>query len=155
MKHPHNTTYNLPVERNSQQAALVGSLRASHSGGPSLPRLRLGTMHRTYLLLVGFLVSACATTEPSSFAALEAEVTAHIHEGMMPPEAIAALTSRGFSCNEGTALRPRDRGIFECTRSRGPLWPPYACMHRVSFDAPTASATISKLQVFNPACASL
>ncbi len=116
---------------------------------------RWGSMHRLSSFLVALFVSACATPDPASLPALEAEITAHISEGMSLPDAVAALKHQGFSCAEGTSIEPKKKGIFECARSRGPIWPPYGCTHRVWLEAPSPNGTITKIQVFRPGCASL
>src|SRR6185295_15139273 len=112
-------------------------------------------MFRNLPLLFVAMLSACATTDPANFSLLETEVTARIHDGMPLSEANAALSSLGFSCYDGTSLDPKRKDIFECTRSRGPLWPPYACIHRVWFESNISSNAVSNLQIFKPACASL
>lgn len=131
--------------------SLQGTLREKPRKAPELKRW--GSMNRVYLLLA-VLVSACATQEPANHSALESEVAALVHEGTSLDHAIEALTSNGFSCAEGTFIEPKRKGVFECVRSRGPLWPPYACIHRVWFEAGSSGSQISKLQVFKPACAS-
>lgn len=111
-------------------------------------------MNRAYLLLA-FLVSACATSEPANHAALQSEVTASLHEGTSSTYAIEVLTLSGFSCAEGTILDRNRKGIFECTRSRGSIWPPYGCVHRIWFEAESPDGPISNLEVLKPFCASL
>ncbi len=73
-------------------------------------------------------LSACTTPDPASPLLLRDEVAPLVKNGMPLADAIATLRSRSFSCMEGTSLNPRGKGIFECTRSRGPWWPPYSCM---------------------------
>jgi len=83
------------------------------------------------------------------------EVSSLIKDGMPLSDAVKALGSRGFSCGEGTSIEPSAKGIFECTRSRAPWWPPYGCIHRIWFKAAAPNGVISNLQVFKPSCASL
>lgn len=111
-------------------------------------------MNRAYLLLA-FLVSACSTPKPENHSALQSEVSASIHEGTSSTYAIEVLTLSGFSCAEGTILDRNKKGIFECTRSRGSIWPPYGCVHRVWFEAESPDSPISKLEVLKPFYASL
>jgi hypothetical protein len=99
-------------------------------------------------------LSACAT-DPANLKLLQEEVTQVARDGMPLADAVKAMQSRGFSCMEGTSLQPRATGVFECSRSRAPLWPPYGCIHRVWFEAAPPTGAISKLQVFKPTCASL
>jgi hypothetical protein len=112
-------------------------------------------MRRIQILFLATILSACATTDPSNAVALETEVTSRVQEGMLLSTATSALTSIDFSCREGTSTNPRGKGIYECTRSRGPFWPPYSCIHRVLFESAAMGGTISKIQVFEPMCASL
>ena len=112
-------------------------------------------MFRYLPLLFVAMLSACTTADPANHSLLETEVTARIHDGMSFSETNAALSSLGFFCYEGTSLDPKRKDIFECTRSRGPLWPPYTCIHRVWFESNTSSNAISSLQIFRPTCASL
>lgn len=102
------------------------------------------------------LLVACATTDPSSLPRLEAEVNAYVKNGMLKTEATSALTSHGFSCSiEGTSTNPNMKGIVECTRNRGPIWPPYSCIQRVLFDINASTSVISNLDVWRPSCASM
>ena len=105
-------------------------------------------------LLATILSASCASIEPSSAEALETEVTSRVQEGMSLSITTSALSSRGFLCREGTSTNPRGKGIYECTRSRGALWPPYSCIHRIEFESDVSNGSISRLQVFRPMCAS-
>ena len=100
-------------------------------------------------------LSACTTPDPASPLLLRDEVAPLIKNGMPLADVMATLRSRSFSCMEGTSLNPQGKGIFECTRSRGPWWPPYSCIHRIWFDATAPNGAISNLRVFDPVCASL
>lgn len=100
-------------------------------------------------------LSACAIPDPASLALLRDEVTSLVKDGMPLADAVAALKPRDFSCMEGTSFQPGVKGIFECSRSRAPLWPPYGCIHRILFEATPPNGAISKLQVLKPTCASL
>lgn len=106
-------------------------------------------------LVMCMVLSACTTSDPANPKLLRDEVASLVKDGMPLADAVTALRSRDFSCMEGTSLQPRATGIFECGRSRAPLWPPYGCIHRIWFEAAPPNGAISKLQVFNPTCASL
>jgi hypothetical protein len=105
-------------------------------------------------LVICIALSAC-TTDPANHKLLQDEVTQQVKDGMPLADAVTAMKSRGFSCMKGTSLQPGATGIFECNRSRAPLWPPYGCIHRIWFEAAPPNGAISKLQVFNPTCAGL
>ena len=112
---------------------------------------------KKYLALVMLLVLvACATTDLSNLPLLDAEVNSYVKNGMLKTDAISALTSRGFSCStEGTILNPNEKGVVECTRSRGSVWPPYSCIQRVIFKVNVSTSVISNIDVWRPTCASL
>lgn len=118
-------------------------------------RLQAGGLVRAWSIVISMALSACAMPDPASLKLLRDEVAPLVRDGMPLTDAVAALTSRGFSCMEGTSHEPRAKGVFECSRSRGPWWPPYACIHRIWFEATAPNGAISKLQVWNPTCASL
>ena len=113
------------------------------------------SLARFWPILVCMALSACAMPDPASLALLQEEVAPLVRDGMPLADAVTALKSRGFDCMEGTSFEPKAKGIFECSRSRAPLWPPYGCIHRIWFEATAPNGTISKLQVFKPTCASL
>jgi hypothetical protein len=96
---------------------------------------------------------ACTTPDPANSKLLQDEVASLVRDGMPLAGAVSALQSRDFSCKEGTWVQPQATGIFECSRSRAPLWPPYGCIHRAWFEATPPNGAISKLQVFKPTCA--
>jgi hypothetical protein len=100
-------------------------------------------------------LSACAIPDPASLAQLRDELAPLVKDGMPLADAVTALKSRDFSCMEVTSFQPGAKGIFECSRSRAPLWPPYGCIHRIWFEATAPNGAISNLQVFKPTCASL
>ena len=100
-------------------------------------------------------LSACAMPDPANFSLLQDEVAPLVKDGMPLADAVTALKSRGFACMEGTSLQPRAKGTFECTRSRGPWWPPYSCIHRIWFEATPPNGAILNVRLFNPVCASL
>ena len=117
-------------------------------------RLAPGLM-RCLPILVCVALSACAIPDPASLAQLRDEVAPLVKDGMPLADAVSALKPRDFSCMEGTSLQPGAKGIFECSRSRAPLWPPYGCIHRIWFEAKPPNGAISKLEVLKPTCASL
>jgi len=107
-----------------------------------------------FFCLCACLLTACATGDPTSLPQLEIEVNGLVKEGMLKSDAVAALSSRGFSClQEGTSLNPNARGILECTRQRGGFL--YTCIHRVWFDFTSDKGAISNLRIFRPPCAGL
>lgn len=110
---------------------------------------------RVWSLAICVALSAGTTSDPASSLLLRDEVAPLIKNGMPLADAMATLRSRSFSCMEGTSHDPRGKGIFECTRSHGPWWPPYSCIHRIWFDATGPNGAISNLRVFDPVCASL
>ncbi|WP_411882321.1 hypothetical protein [Polaromonas sp. YR568] len=106
-------------------------------------------------LAVCMALSACAMPDPASFSLLQGEIAPLVKDGMPLADAVAALKPRGFSCMEGTSFQPGAKGIFECSRSRAPLWPPYGCIHRIWFEATPPNSAISNVRLFNPVCAGL
>ena len=106
----------------------------------------------TTILLTVFVVG-CASIDSSSEKALSEEINAIVNNEMPLTDAIAALEIADFSCQEGTALDPRKKGIFECTRNKGGFL--YGCIHRVWFEGTSKNGAISNLEIHRPACASL
>jgi hypothetical protein len=104
------------------------------------------------LLFLALTLSACSTTDPSSLPKLEVEVNTLVRNGTSLTEVTKTLSLHGFSCREGTSLAPYQKGIFECTRDRGSLWPPYACIHRIWFEGISNNEFVSNLRVLNPVC---
>lgn len=103
--------------------------------------------------LFTIFVSGCVTMQPASIEELTAEVSTIVKNDMPLTQVTIVLRSRGFSCNEGTSINPRGKGIFECTRSRGGFL--YSCIHRIWFEGSTTGGTVKNFQIHKPACASL
>ena len=110
---------------------------------------------RAASIVLYLALSGCAMPDPASFSLLQDEIAPLVKDGMPLADAVTALKSRGFACMEGTSTEPRAKGTFECTRSRGPWWPPYSCIHRIWFEATPPNGAILNVRLFNPVCASL
>lgn len=103
-------------------------------------------------ILIAILLAGCATVDPSSEKELTEEIKKTVNNDMQLSDAITVLENKGFSCNEGTSINPKGKGIYECTRNRGGFL--YSCIHRVWFDGISKNGAISNLKIHWPACAS-
>lgn len=119
--------------------------------------MRMWTYKASVLCKVsaGVFILACSacSSKPESHALLVAELSGAINEGMRNEEAMTILYKGEFTCRPYKVVG--EKILLDCTRSRGNLWPPYGCVHRVRYEYTPPNGALDKLQVFRPACTGL